>query len=142
MGLDIRLSVRRNGATEDDAETLFEGNGRSAFAFVREYVEWYSEETAHENMYGKDIWLEDFDMVNDLIMMGAEQLAETEGVTVNEMLNRISFAAPEDLYGATAFIHLLMALSFRMGLKDIGIAKSGERICPPTSIQLFIEADW
>ncbi len=55
MGLDIRLSYKRE-------KTLYEANGRSAFYYVRDWVE-----SKGEGFYGEDVQLtrEDLDFLID-----------------------------------------------------------------------------
>jgi fido (protein-threonine AMPylation protein) len=139
MGLDIRLSVRKKGLNE--FKTIYEGNGRIAYAFVREYVEWYGKEIANADMYGKDIHLENAAMVNDLIVSGASQLATEYNTSLDEMLSYIAFSAPEDLYGPIGFINILMSIAHRMNMSGI-ISQKNEDVHAPYDMEVFIEADW
>lgn len=139
MGLDIRLSVRKKGLNE--LKTIYEGNGRTAYAFVREYVEWYGKEIANADMYGKDIHLENAVMVNDLIVSGASQLAAEYNTSLDEMLSYIAFSASEDLYGPIGFINILMSIAYRMNMSGI-ISQKSEEVHAPYDMEVFIEADW
>lgn len=65
MGLNLRLSYKQG----DEAEILYEAEGRQAFAYVRQWVESKGENI---EFYGKDIRLTEQD-VQELICRAVQQ---------------------------------------------------------------------
>ncbi len=109
MGLDLRLSYKKE-------KTLYEGNGRNAFCYVREWVEGKGKE-----FYGKDIQLTRDD-VADLIC-GAVQNYLGDYDSTADLFSDAMSDNPDFYY--VRFLGLLLAIK---GSEDYG--------------DYYLECDW
>ena len=94
MGLDLRLSYRKE-------ESIYEGNGRTAFAFVRNWVL-----NKGEDFYGKDIQLTKED-VETLIETAIVQYLEDFDTVAEVIKDAIS---DDHTYFYTEFLGKLLAI--------------------------------
>ncbi len=94
MGLDLRLSYKKE-------ETIYEGNGRNAFAFVRKWVE-----SKGKEFYGKDIQLTKED-VDTLIEFAITQHSEDFDSKEEILKDAVSHY---HTYFYTEFLGMLLAI--------------------------------
>lgn len=109
MGLDIRLSYKKE-------KTLYEGNGRSAFSYVREWVE-----SKGSEFYGEDIQLTRDD-VADLINGAIQNYLEDYDSTADLFSDAIS---DDPAFYYVGFLGKLLAIK---GTEDYG--------------SYYLECDW
>lgn len=135
MGLDMRIAYFPNGKLDDDGfvdrdcvdndemKIIYEGNGRSAYAFLRDWL--------GDDRYGEYVPLTAVD-IHDLIDLAVEQERVAEySASYNPIVESVFDSID---YGALGFIR---AISGVLGL--ITYAKNGGTLVPGI---FAVEADW